>query len=441
MRTILTTLCCLVMIMTIVPDRVHAQSRAGDVIGTLSAGVNKYSGEFDDDLFGPGGWVSLQYAPISRLILEARLGLGEYRWKVTPSKIAAYPDYFGAGAQVGDVYPGTLTTIEPENESRLTTVDFLVNYVLVDGIAAVPFITAGVGLVNIAPSNSEEHSALPNNAAGVYPTSFVSIPLGGGLRIPLSRSVGLLMRAEYRLTFSSYLDDVDGGSNDALTSVGLGLTYRFNTPPRRPPSTCPVCGCRDERGCCCARRNVPPTPIRDTVVVQPSTPKPDTVVITPPAPQPDTVVRTAPAPKPDTVRIAPAKKRTSYAKDIRFKVNTDEFDFDQPETEKNLRELLTYMNESCDELQVMIEGHASADGPKDRNKQLSEMRAQRVRQWLLEQGVAPTKIRGAVGYGSAMPRVTEPSPAQMKKMTKDQIETIRRQNRRIEVSVLRECTV
>jgi OOP family OmpA-OmpF porin len=137
----------------------------------------------------------------------------------------------------------------------------------------------------------------------------------------------------------------------------------------------------------------------------------------------------------------PAKKRTSFAKDIRFKVNTDEFDFDQPETAKNLNELLTYMQESCDELQVMVEGHASADGPAQRNKDLSDLRAQKVRQWLLEQGVPPNKVRGAVGYGSAMPRVKEPTPAQAKKMTKDQLEAIRRQNRRIEVAVLRECSV
>ncbi len=448
MRGIVTNWMVLVLAVLCAAGQLHAQSKAGDVVGALSGGFNKYSGEFEDDMFGPGGWISLQYAPISRLILEGRLGLGEYRWKVTPSKIASYPDYFGQGAQIGGTYPGTLTTIEPENESRLTTVDFLVNYVLVDGIAAVPFITAGVGLVNIAPSNSEEHAPLPNNASQVYPTSIFSIPLGGGVRIPLSRSVGLMLRGEYRLTFSEYLDDYNGGTNDALTSFSVGLTYRFNPPHRKHHSECPVCGCSELHGCCCGtgaraeqpQRDTPPTRT-DTVVLAAPAPKPDTVVIQKEIPKVDTVIRTSPPPKPDTVRVQPPKKRTSYAKDIRFKVNTDEFDFEQPETKRNLDELLTYMNESCDELQVMIEGHASADGPKERNKTLSELRAQRVREWLLEQGVSPTKIRGAVGYGSSMPRVPEPTAAQQKKMTKEQLETIRRQNRRIEVSVLKECMV
>ena len=122
-------------------------------------------------------------------------------------------------------------------------------------------------------------------------------------------------------------------------------------------------------------------------------------------------------------------------------VNTDEFDTTQPETEKNLQELLTYMQESCDDLQVMIEGHASADGPPDRNRELSKLRAQRVQQWLVDQGVTPTKIRGAMGFGSSMPRVVEPSPAVAKTMSKDQLEAIRRQNRRIEIAVLKECAV
>ena len=122
-------------------------------------------------------------------------------------------------------------------------------------------------------------------------------------------------------------------------------------------------------------------------------------------------------------------------------MNTDEFDTTQPETEKNLQELLSYMQESCDDLQVMIEGHASADGPPDRNRELSKLRAQRVQQWLIDQGVEPTKIRGAMGFGSSMPRVVEPSPAIAKTMSRDQLEAIRRQNRRIEIAVLRDCPV
>ena len=207
---------------------VSAQQRAGEVAGFLSANGNKYKGEFDDDSWGFGGAISLQYAAMNRLLLEARVGLGEIRWGITPSDIERYPNYFGQQAVIGDNYPGTNTQIEKENESRISTFDVLVHYVIVDGIPAVPFITAGVGLVNFAPSTSEAHEALPNFATGVYSGSAFSVPVGGGVRIPFSSRVGLMLRGEYRFVFSPYLDDLsENGSNDAITSLSVGLTYAF----------------------------------------------------------------------------------------------------------------------------------------------------------------------------------------------------------------------
>lgn len=142
-----------------------------------------------------------------------------------------------------------------------------------------------------------------------------------------------------------------------------------------------------------------------------------------------------PAPTPPPA----AKPRKKFAKDIRFKLDSDEFDLTAPETRQNLEELLAYMQESCDNLSVMIEGHASSEGPADRNRDLSDLRARRVQAWLLEQGVPAAKIRGAIGYGSAQPRVKEPSPAAARKMSRERLEDIRRLNRRIEVAVLRDC--
>lgn len=144
-----------------------------------------------------------------------------------------------------------------------------------------------------------------------------------------------------------------------------------------------------------------------------------------------------PASTPPPANTKGNKKK--FAKDIRFRLNTDEFDFEQPETRENLNELLTYMRESCENLQVMLEGHASGEGPAERNRELSDLRARRVQAWLLEQGIPPAKIRGAIGYGSQQPRVREPSPAAAKRMTREQLESVRRLNRRIEVAILRDC--
>jgi outer membrane protein OmpA-like peptidoglycan-associated protein len=147
----------------------------------------------------------------------------------------------------------------------------------------------------------------------------------------------------------------------------------------------------------------------------------------------------APAANDSAPEPAPAMRKVAFSKSINFVVNTDQLDLDDEQTEKNLQELWTYMKESCDQLQVIIEGHASADGPPERNQELSELRANRIKQWLIENGISAGKIRSAVGRGSSSPKVVEPSPEVAKKMSKEQIEVLRSKNRRIEVVVVRDC--
>jgi hypothetical protein len=215
---VLTLLCSLLV------GVASAQPRRGDVVGAISGGVVKCHGDYSDDMYGPVTTIGLRYLPLSRLWLEGRFSLGEYRWKVNDARIAAAPDYYGPGAQIGDLYPGTLTMIEPVNESRMTSGEFLAHYVLVPDIPASVIVSAGVGVLN-----SEEHSALPNNAASVYDRTVASIILGGGVHIPISHRVGLQISGEHRFVFSKWLDDVDfNGSNDGLTTFTIGLTYRFN---------------------------------------------------------------------------------------------------------------------------------------------------------------------------------------------------------------------
>ncbi|MFN5378345.1 MAG: OmpA family protein, partial [Ignavibacteria bacterium] len=79
------------------------------------------------------------------------------------------------------------------------------------------------------------------------------------------------------------------------------------------------------------------------------------------------------------------------------------------------------------------------DGPAKRNQELSVLRARAVAKWLQENGVPSERIKGAIGYGSAMPKVPDPAPSVARKMTKQQLEAIREQNRRIELSILKDC--
>lgn len=124
--------------------------------------------------------------------------------------------------------------------------------------------------------------------------------------------------------------------------------------------------------------------------------------------------------------------------DILFVVNTDEFNFDVPETDGNLAKLFAYINQ-CEKLGVQIEEHASSEGNPKRNQELSDLRAKKVVRWLIDQGVNPGKLLGAIGFGSSKPAVREPSASEAKKKTKEEIEAIRKKNRRITVVVRKGC--
>ncbi|MFA6571471.1 MAG: binary toxin-like calcium binding domain-containing protein [Bacteroidota bacterium] len=124
--------------------------------------------------------------------------------------------------------------------------------------------------------------------------------------------------------------------------------------------------------------------------------------------------------------------------DILFLVNTDKFNYDVPATALNLAKLLEYVKQ-CDGLQVAIEGHASEEGNTKRNQELSEKRAKKVVEWLLSQGVKASAISGAVGYGSSQPKIKEPAGKAAKGISKEELENIRKQNRRITVKVTKTC--
>jgi outer membrane protein OmpA-like peptidoglycan-associated protein len=135
---------------------------------------------------------------------------------------------------------------------------------------------------------------------------------------------------------------------------------------------------------------------------------------------------------------------------VLFIVNTDNFDMSQPGTMDNLQKIRA-MIDQCPNLQVEVEGHASSEGQVSRNQELSDMRAQRVRSWLVQQGVNPSKIVGVVGYGSSRPAVPEPgAPQRVKRHGKwvnvggggaspEQIEAARKQNRRIAIRIVHSC--
>lgn len=144
---------------------------------------------------------------------------------------------------------------------------------------------------------------------------------------------------------------------------------------------------------------------------------------------------TAGAP-PDGCPVKPKVETVSNFPGVIFLVNQDAFDMSEPGTLENLNKIKGLV-EQCADIKVEIEGHASTEGDAKRNQELSDLRAARVKQWLIDQGVNPNKIVRTIGYGSSRNLVPEPKIS--KKVTAAQVELARRQNRRIAVRVVETC--
>lgn len=104
------------------------------------------------------------------------------------------------------------------------------------------------------------------------------------------------------------------------------------------------------------------------------------------------------------------------------------FGFDKaeltPGSARNLTPLAEFLQEYPDR-QVVVEGHTDSIGPEQYNEQLSEQRAQAVRDYLARNGVDPDRVVTR-GFGEQYPVASNENPGG------------RQQNRRVNVVILRE---
>jgi outer membrane protein OmpA-like peptidoglycan-associated protein len=88
------------------------------------------------------------------------------------------------------------------------------------------------------------------------------------------------------------------------------------------------------------------------------------------------------------------------------------FDFNsaalRPESQQTLRDLATNFLRYPDET-VSVEGHTDNIGSPEYNQGLSERRAYSVRDYLVNQGIPPTRI-SALGYGETSPKASNDTP-------------------------------
>lgn len=117
-----------------------------------------------------------------------------------------------------------------------------------------PYLFGGVGISSLRISRSWRNfnydyfanepkllNGLAEDSAHTLPNTIGVIPVGMGLRYPVSDKLSIMAEGSYRFTFSDYIDGFSKASNpdknDRYLNISLGLIYTFG---KRSVLDCPV---------------------------------------------------------------------------------------------------------------------------------------------------------------------------------------------------------
>jgi OmpA-OmpF porin, OOP family len=114
---------------------------------------------------------------------------------------------------------------------------------------------------------------------------------------------------------------------------------------------------------------------------------------------------------PGTPKLARVDKRGCWViTDLHFATNSFEIDADSKELLKTRSVAILKANP---DLRVRIDGHTDSSGSDAYNQKLSERRAEAVRKFLTDSGIAPSRLE-ARGYGESRPAAPNDTPANMR---------------------------
>jgi len=394
------------------------KSQAQEIPGALNFGFdlggNKYWGNFTDDRFGLGGDLFIRWNIIDWVSLRAAYNAGLIQYKTTPGSIADEQALFGINVPGGSPgNPGTLNHIRYGGWDLMGEINFFPDQTFV------PFFEGGIEALNFEPDNSNP-SPLEGNAAAAYSKNVIGGVGGVGFDMFITQKVTFNGQVLMHLTGTDWLDDYSDPNNyrqDAYLTFGLGFSYNLFTPPQpeapQPPpaSTTTIINNNNYF--------THDTVVKAVIYI-------DTVVMA----KVDTVFLTGAT---DTIYFNPPINTIFNFPGTLFIVNTDQFNTAVPGNLSNLNQIL-HLVMQCPNLRVEIQGFASAEGTPDHNQRLSELRAERIKTWLIAQGVPPDKIASTIGFGTSNPAVKERTDVSAAELERERV-----QNRRIAVKVVQAC--
>ena len=395
----------------------HAQSVAGRIAFGFDAGGNKYYGNYTDNQFAFQGDAFIRWNILDWLSLHAAYNGGQLKYKAIAAKsIANENALFGAGS-IGS--PGIDGTV---NHTRVGGWDLMASVNVFPSQTFVPYFIGGIEALNFEPNDANDQN-LKGNAIAAYTKNVMGGVFGVGFELYISPKVVFNGKVLLHLTGTDWIDDYSTGNTsapgsggtqigdakyaqDAYINMGVGFSYYIFAPDvvDAPPAAAQV-----------TERTIVTHDIVNNTVYHT-----DTVYIKDPT---------------DTVYISNPKVNTIFNfPGTLFIVNTDQFNTNEPNNIGNLLQIKRLV-EQCPGLRVEIQGYASEEGGTQHNQELSERRANRIKTWLIEQGVNPNKVARTVGFGETNVAVTE-----RKDVSAKTLEAERTQNRRIAVKVVQSCS-
>ncbi len=407
----------------LVSVKAPAQSVAGRIAFGFDAGGNKYYGNYTDDRFDFQGMAFIRWNIMDWLSLQGAYNGGLLKYKATTQSIANELPPFSPVNTNG----GTTGTIGSVNQTRVGGWDLMVSANVFPSQTFVPYFIAGLEALNFQPDDASP-SPLNNNANDLYSKNVIGGVMGVGFEMYVSPKVVFNGMGLLHLTGTDWLDDYSNPNDyrqDAYITMGLGFSY-YIFAPDIVPDAAPVMSSTTINN---TNNYTTQTTVNHTDTVQNTVYRTDTMEYT--VYNTDTLYVKNPT---DTVFLTNPKVNTIFNfPGTLFVVNSDQLNSKEPNNLEHLYHIKALVDQ-CTSLKVEVQGYASGEGTSEHNQTLSEARANRIREWLIAQGVSPDKITRTIGYGDTRPAVRERTD-----VSASELEAERTQNRRIAVMVVQAC--
>ncbi|HLX13035.1 MAG TPA: OmpA family protein [Bacteroidota bacterium] len=348
----LRTALLLLLFLTISIGTGMAQNREGKWTLGLRGGINTWNSDYNQHMVGDGGAIMLGYGITDWFSAGALAGYEELKAQQNPSgatdgylKLQAIPV-----AMVGYIH------ILPNS--------------MFD-----PYVYAGLGAMLYKRVNGD-NVYIPNSKFNTT----VLIPMGIGFEVPMTGNLSFVADAGYRVT-DAYTDYIAGGL-DSYATAKVGIDIRLGSDHVDEETVVPTNTVYVDR----------------PVVVQ----KTDTVTNTVYVPKTDTVTNTVvidrtPVPPRDTITntvlvnnnpIVLEKGKTVVLKGISFETGKATLTIDS----KDILLLAYNAMVASPDINVLIVGHTDNVGQRDYNRDLSVRRAKAVKEWMINEGIASSRM-------------------------------------------------